>query len=318
MQYRRFGKTDYDVSVIGFGGAAISGEGRGYGFGAISEDASIALCHRCIDAGINLFDTAPVYGFGTSEQRLGKALLGRRDDVFLVSKSGITWDDNKRMHVTNEPDVASRMLEQSLRDLRTEYLDLYLVHWPDKDVDIRRPVEALRKAQEQGKIRFIGLSNTNPDDLTKAMEVAEIAVLQSELSLFHRGPVDDLYPMAREHDLGFMTWGTLDKGILTGRVTRERTFDRHDLRSRAPWWTKVDRTPKFEAMAEIEPLLRDAGHSGLELALGYVLALQETSTALCGVRDRGQLESAIAALDNLPSADVIDAARQIAENNGIR
>ena len=312
MQYRRFGKTDFSVSVIGFGGAAISGEGRGYGFGSISEAESIVLVHRCMDAGINLYDTAPVYGFGTSEKRLGQALIGRRDEVFLVSKSGITWDDNKRIGVTNEPDVAKRMLEQSLRDLQTEYLDLYLVHWPDKRVDIRRPVEALSEAQSSGKIRHIGLSNSNPEDIAKASEVAEIAVLQSELSLFHRGPTETLFPIAQEQNLGFMSWGTLDKGILTGRVTPKRTFDRDDLRSSAPWWTKADRAPKFEAMSEIEPLIRDAGHTGLELALGYVLSFAEVSTALCGVRDREQLETALRALDNLPANDVIEAAREIA------
>lgn len=313
MQYRVFGNANEEVSVIGFGGAAISGEGRGYGFGAMSENEAIELCHQCLDAGINLFDTAPIYGYGVSEQRMGKALKGRREKVFLVSKCGITWDDSRRIRRDNDPKIALAMLEQSLRDLQTEYLDLYLVHWPDKAVDIRDTVAALQTAREAGKIRHIGLSNSFPEDIEKASEVTELAVLQNEFNLFSRYPAESLFSVARERNLGFMSWGSLDKGILTGRVTAERKFDKDDLRSRVPWWTKADRTPKYAAMKRIEPLLNEAGHSGLELALGYVLSFEESSTALCGVKSKEQLDSAIGALDNLPSQSMLDQALAIAE-----
>ena len=313
MQYRVFGNTGEKVSAVGFGGAAISGEGRGYGFGAMTEDDAIELCHQCIDAGINLFDTAPIYGYGVSEQRMGKALKGRRDEVFLVSKCGITWDDSRRIRRDNDPKLALAMLDQSLKNLQTDYLDLYLVHWPDKSVDIRETVAALQTAREAGKIRHIGLSNSFPEDIEKAAEVTELAVLQSEFNLFSRYPSESLFSIAKERNLGFMSWGTLDKGILTGRVTAERKFDKHDLRSRVPWWTKADRAPTYAAMKRIEPLLNDGGHSGLELALGFVLSFEESSTALCGVKSKEQLDSAVDALNNLPTQSLLDEALAIAE-----
>lgn len=314
MNYRPFGRTGLEVSVIGFGAAAISGEGRGYGFGAIGDRESVELVHHCLDQGINLLDTAPIYGMGLSEERLGMALADRRTDAIIVSKSGIDWDDRRRINRTNDPAIAVRMLNESLARLKTDYIDVFLVHWPDGDVDIRDTVAALAREQEAGKIRYLGLSNSFPEDIEKASEVADIQVLQNELNLFARYPIDALFPVIAKQGQAFMSWGTLDKGILTGRVTKERTYDKSDLRSRVPWWTKADRAPKYAAMSRITPLIEAAGHSGLELALGYVLGHAEVSSALCGVRSRDQLATAVAALAHLPPADLLEEALVIASN----
>ena len=149
------------IDRLGFGGAALSGEGGGYGFGAISEQQSQDLLHEVIQSGIGLIDVAPIYGFGLAEKRLGKALKGRRDRVRVISKAGVTWDGSQRVDVNNSPQVVLKMLEQSLQDLQTDYIDDYLIHWPDPRNDIRAAMEVLAKAQEQGKIRRVGLSNTN-------------------------------------------------------------------------------------------------------------------------------------------------------------
>ena len=313
MRYRPFGKLDFQVSEIGFGAASISGEGGGYGFGAITEEEAVQLVHLSIERGINLFDTAPVYGFGESEKRLGKALKDRREGLFVVTKSGIVWDDRKRIRIDNRPDVAIQTLEQSLRDLQMELIDLYLVHWPDPRVDIRKPVEALARAQEQGKIGAIGLSNTNPEDYQKACQIGPIEVFQSELNLFVNDPVDSLFPIIREDKVGFMSWGTLDKGILTGRVTETRKFDPFDVRRTAPWWKHADHTPRYRAMEQITPILKESGHTGLELALGYNLNFDECSTALCGVRSPQQLETAIDALESLPGPALLERVIEIAK-----
>ena len=313
MLYRPFGKLDFQVSVIGMGAASISGEGGGYGFGDITEADAITLVHAAQDAGINLFDTAPIYGFGMSERRLGKALQGaRRQRAFIVSKCGIDWDGEKNVRLDNSPETTRRMLDQSLRDLNTDYLDLYLVHWPDKDNDIRKTVEVLVEARQAGKIRAFGLSNTNKVDLAAATEVAPPQVLQSQFNLFENEPVEALFGAIAEHSMGFMSWGTLDKGILTGRVREDRKYDASDVRSRAPWWTSVDRTPRYRAMEKINPLLEEAGHTGLELALSHVLDHSQTSTALCGVRSTEQLETACAAVGNLLSSELLERARAIA------
>ncbi|MBY0416331.1 MAG: aldo/keto reductase, partial [Bdellovibrionales bacterium] len=264
---------------IAFGGAAISGEGGGYGFGDISEGDAINLLHEAYEGGIRIFDTAPIYGFGLSEQRIGKAFKNNREKVFLVSKSGVTWHENKRVDMNNDPVIAQKMIEQSLRDLNTDYIDLYMVHWPDNKVDIRKTLEVLSRAKQQGKILHIGLCNTNLDELNKAFEVDRIEVVQSEFNLFVNKYVNaEIFPYLKEKNISFMSWGTLDKGIITGRVDETRKeFDKSDCRSWAPWWKSMDNSEKFLAMKKLWPMLDKNHHSGLELALAFNLSFPELS-----------------------------------------
>ena len=313
ISYRPFGNSPFNVSVLGFGGASISGDCGGYGFGPISNEHSLSLLRTSVEYGINLFDTAPVYGFGKSEEMIGRALRTLRDRVIIVSKGGVTWDDRKRIQINNHPKIVQKMLEKSLENLRAEYIDIYMIHWPDNNIDIRKPMEYLSRAKEDGKIRAIGLCNTFEDDFYKAREIDCIDALQAECNLFNPLPFQSLQSILVEHNVGFMSWGTLDKGILTGRVTPERTFDPVDARAWAPWWKKEDRSPKYSAMKKINSLLEDNNHTGLELALGYVLKFRELSTALCGMRSIEQLESAVKALANLPDQAILDEARSIAE-----
>ena len=306
-------KTLANNIPLAFGGAAISGEGGGYGFGEISEKDAIELLHVAYESGIKIFDTAPIYGFGLSEKRIGKAFKKNRDDIFIVSKSGVTWDQNKRVDMTNDPIVTQKMLEQSLRDLDMDYIDLFMIHWPDPRVDIRRPMEILSKAQNLGKIKHIGLCNTNPEELNLAMEIARVEVAQSEFNFFQNSISESLFPLLTKHNMSFMSWGTLDKGILTGRVDEKRKFDESDCRSWAPWWKNADNKSKFLAMKKIWPILDSHHHTGLELALGFNLSFPEVSVALCGARNKEQLLSLFKALQNLPKKELIDEIVQLAK-----
>ncbi len=231
-----------------FGGAAISGEGGGYGFGDICENDALELLLKAKEFGVKIFDTAPIYGFGLSEQRIGKAFKKCRDEVFIVSKSGVDWHDNKRVNMSNDPKITEKMLHRSLKDLDSDYIDLYMIHWPDPRVDIRRPLEVLSKAYEQKKILHIGLCNTNMDDLLKASEICEIKVVQSQLNLFSRDALKEIVPYCIQNEISFMSWGTLDKGILSRRVTSDRKYDRIDARSWAPWWDKKEVVKKVEVV----------------------------------------------------------------------
>ena len=299
---------------LGFGGASISGEGAGYGFGDITEDQAIALLHEAKDLGIRIFDTAPIYGFGLSEKRMGKAFKSKRDEVFLVSKSGVTWHENKRVDMSNDPKVTQKMLEQSLRDLDSDYIDLFMIHWPDEKVDIRKPLEVLAKAKSEGKVKHIGLCNTNLEELGKASEIDTIEVVQNQLNLFERDSIE-LFDYLSENKVSFMSWGTLDKGILTGRVDRDRKFDKSDCRSWAPWWKGMDKESRYRAMEKINPFLKEHGHTGLELALGHNLSYEEVSTLLCGARNSEQLNGLVKALENLPSEDLMNEIKRIVNEN---
>lgn len=303
MQYREFGQTGLATSAIGFGAASISGEGAGYGFGDISRENAISLVRYAFECGINIFDTAPIYGFGESERRLGEALRPFRDKSYIVSKSGVSWHANKRVDMNNDPKIAQKMLEQSLRDLQTDYIDIYMVHWPDPRFDIRSTLEVHAKAQIQGKIKYIGLCNTNTQELALAREVCEIDVLQMEYSLNAQNNFEDF----KEESIATMGWGSFDKGILTGRVTEDRIYDKSDARSWAPWWNQKQVLAKINKVKNLkkqfpEIELRD-------MALHF--ALSGVDCALVGMRSIEQVDSLFKSLQVTIDEDTLLAAQEL-------
>ena len=307
MLYKKFGSIDFSISQITFGGASISGEGKGYGFGAISEPDAISLLQQAYELGINSFDTAPIYGFRTSEIRMGKALKNIREKVFITSKCGIDWHDSGRVNMNNDPKIAQKMLDQTLRDLQSDYVDLYMIHWPDEKWDIRYPLEVLQNNQIKGKIKHIGLCNTNFDDFNKAMSVCNIEVLQSELNFFNRDLLALLEQIEKiekiEQNIGLMTWGTLDKGILTGRINSKRKFDEFDCRRNAPWWKKDEVLAKAQKVDS----LHKSPDELLALALGHNLSNTKVSTAIVGARNPEQLFQVVKTLEKLPTEIEINA-----------
>lgn len=274
---------------LAFGGAAISGEGAGYGFGSINEDESKILLETAFFRGIKIYDTAPIYGFGLSEKRIGKAFFQNREKVFIISKSGVSWHSTKRVNMTNDPETTLKMLEQSLRDLNSDYIDLYMIHWPDEKVDIRRPMEVLAKAKAQGKIKHIGLCNTHISDLDKAFEIESIEVVQSEFNYFNQSATKDLFPYLHLKNIDFMSWGTLDKGILSGTVDANRKFESSDCRATAPWWKKSIVLEKLEKLSPLHSILEKDKVTKLEFSLMFNLSFEEIKSVLCGMKNIKQL-----------------------------
>jgi myo-inositol catabolism protein IolS len=285
------------VSNIGFGGGAISGEGKGYGFGKISFDESVRLLQEAYETGINLFDTAPIYGFHESEKRMGAAFKKIREKVYIVSKSGVTWHDSKRVNMTNDPKTTEKMIHDSLKALDTEYIDLYMIHWPDQNVDIRKPLEVIKKAQDQGKIKSIGLCNTNLEDLEKSVEVCEVKTIQVQFNYFEQKNLD-LIKWANNNKISVMSWGTFDQGILSGRVTIDRKFDPEDCRSWAPWWDKELVKTKVTKLAKIIPVLDSQNISLQSFALSFNYH-HGVDLCLVGSRNSEQLKSLKLASENL-------------------
>jgi aryl-alcohol dehydrogenase-like predicted oxidoreductase len=284
---------------LSFGGASISGEGGGYGFGNINEDEAISLLRLASDRGVKVFDTAPIYGFSLSEKRIGMAFRQMRDKVFIVSKSGVTWHENRRVDMNNDPKIARKMLEQSLIDLNTDYIDLYMVHWPDSKFDIRSTLEVFDKALHEKKILNVGLCNTNIEELNKAFEVCPIKVVQSEFNYFENKAKSDLFPYLKENKISFMSWGSLDKGILTGRVDKDRKFDSSDCRSWAPWWKSQNLNSKFLEVQKLKSVCEKHQVDLLTFALSYNYSHEEISTMICGARNETQLNSLLNAMENL-------------------
>ncbi len=303
-------KNSFSSYPVAFGGASLSGEGGGYGFGSKNEVDAINLVKNAYELGFRVFDTAPIYGFGTSEIRLGKAIKEIRDDIFVVTKCGIDWDQKKNVAIRNDPKTTLRMLEESLKRLNDDIIDLYMVHWPDQNVDIRKTLDVLTKAQAQNKIRYIGLCNTNLQELALAKEVAKIDVVQNQFNIFENS-AKEMFPQLSSENIKFMSWGTLDKGIITGSVNNKRTFDEHDVRSsETPWWNDEINLPKINQMEKILPFLEDNGHTGLELALSYNMSSfrrdQVKGLCLCGAKTTDQLKLLQNAINNSISNELLD------------
>ena len=303
MKYNELANHHLQLSAICFGGASISGEGRGYGFGSISETDSIDLVLGAYDQGINFFDTAPIYGFNESERRLSLAIKEIREKVTVISKCGVDWHSNGRVNMTNAPETCQKMLEQSLKF--HHYIDIYMIHWPDRNIDIRYPLEVLQKAKDKKDIRHIGLCNTSLEDFEKAKEVSKVSVVQSECNLFNnqlKGLETNAYKMG---------WGTFDKGILTGSVTLDRKFDKDDCRSWAPWWKKSDWKQKVQKVERLKEFAKKNDVSLIELALAYSQSKAESS--ICGFKTSLQLEGIIKANNKNISLDILEEGRKILE-----
>ena len=287
MKYTNF--KNLNLSSYIFGGAALSSVGKGYGFGEVNDLQAQELVECALDCGINLFDTAPIYGFGLSEKRLGRFLHSKRDSVYLISKSGVSWHDSGRVNMTNDPKVTKSMLEDSLRRLSTDYIDIYMVHWPDANVDIRRTVEVLAKAQLERKIKYIGLCNTNDDEILKASEICSIDFIQSEFNLFNNG-FEAVKSLENRFSMG---WGTLDKGILAGHLTTDTIFESSDARSWAPWWKKSNWKEKVKVVEQYS-LAKDVLPIK-QLAIMY--SQKSLNGSICGAKSAKQLKELLNLVD---------------------
>jgi aryl-alcohol dehydrogenase-like predicted oxidoreductase len=297
MDYRTFGDSDLKTSVIGFGGWPM---GRGH-YGSFDEDEVVRAIHAAIDNGITLFDTAAVYGWGEGEKLLGKALKGKRDQVVLVSKGGLTWDEpgagsgrnSSKEHLTSG-------LEESLQNLQTDYLDLYLIHWPDESRPYSEPMQAFADFQSQGKIRQGGVSNFTPAMMQESRETFKIVTNQVGYHLFDFRPEGEIMPFCRENGMGIMAYGSLAHGLLTGSMSPDTKFEDDDWRRSLMAFgqplfkgdTFLDNLRKVDALKEIAAS-RDM--SIAQLALSWVISEPVISVGLVGARTPAEIEENVIA-----------------------
>ncbi|TLX53126.1 general stress protein [Stutzerimonas nosocomialis] len=272
------------VSRIGLGTWAIGG----WMWGGADDRNSIATLHGALERGINLIDTAPVYGFGHSEEVVGQALEDRRDQAVIATKLGLDWTDRGPRR-NSTPQRIRQEIEDSLRRLRTDRIDLYQVHWPDPLVPIEETAAELEKLRREGKILAIGVSNYSPEQMDAFRREAPLASVQPPYNLFERAIEKDVLPYARQHGLAVLGYGALCRGLLSGRMKPDTTFGGDDLRTSDPKF----RAPRFaQYLAAVEALGALArerhGKSVLALAIRWVLE-QGPTIALWGARRPDQL-----------------------------
>ena len=308
--------TPLRVSRIALGTWAIGG----WMWGGTNEDESIRTIHAALDRGINLIDTAPVYGFGRSEEIVGTALVqnGRRKQAIIATKVGLAWKDGNPYRDASKGRIV-REVEDSLRRLQTDVIDIYQVHWPDPNTPIEETAEAMAALYRGGKIRAIGVSNFSPAQMDTFRAVAPLHTAQPPYNLFERGIEKAVLPYCRSNGITTLVYGSLSRGLLSGRMNAKTSFPADDLRSNDPKF----QMPRFrQYIAAVEKLDRFAqdnyGKRVIHLALRWLLDRPGVGVALWGARRPDQLapatdvmgwhidDSAMAEIDRILKTSIAD------------
>ncbi len=287
MEKIQIENINFEVSRIGLGTWAIGG----WAWGGTDESESIKTIHAALDKGINLIDTAPVYGFGKSEEIVGKAINahGKRDEIAIATKVGIDWTDNGLKRNSSKERLAKE-LEDSLKRLQTDYIDIYQIHWPDESVPFEETAEVLNKFMEEGKIRAIGVSNYSVEQMDAFRKVAPIHTNQPPYNLFERDIENDIMPYCKENNIKTLTYGSLCRGLLSGKMTTDRKFEGDDIRKVDPKFEEPRFSQYLSGVEKLKKLAEDTyGKSILQLAVRWVLD-QGSDIALWGARNPGQLD----------------------------
>jgi aryl-alcohol dehydrogenase-like predicted oxidoreductase len=275
------------ASRIGLGTWAIGGSL----WGGSDEAQSVRTILAALDHGITLIDTAPAYGFGRAEELVGRALArsGKRRNVILATKAGLNWHQGKIFR-NSSPEGIFRQLEESLRRLQTDYIDLYQIHWPDPLVPIEQTAEAMDKLYDRGLIRAVGVSNYSPEQMGLFRQAAPLHTSQPPYNLFERQVDNDVIPYCQQEGITLLAYGALCRGLLTGRMRPETRFSGDDLRQRDPKFQQPRFSQYLEAVDRLDRLAQERfGKRVLHLAVRWVLD-HGAGVALCGARRPEQIE----------------------------
>jgi aryl-alcohol dehydrogenase-like predicted oxidoreductase len=319
MEQRRFGDSDLVCSALGFGTWELSTTQ----YGEIDVEEASKAVHAAIDRGITLFDTAEVYGPYHSEEILGKALGARRSEIVLVTKVGFRIDDEKKIigRDSTAESVIARA-EGCLKRLGTDYIDLLLIHWPDHDTPIAETMGALEQLKDAGKIRHYGVSNYTVPMMAICEQHGHLAANQVGYHMFDRRMEAAVLPYCLEHEIGFMAYGTLGYGLLTGALTPETTFVDWDWRSkgqafRLPLFERENFLKELRVVDRLNALAAAHNKTVAQLAIAWVLGHPAVTVALVGMRNVRELEENVAAVDWKLTTEIRDQIDRIFVEEGV-
>ena len=304
MEYRILGKSDLSVSTIGYGAWGIGGEPF---WKTEGEENSIRSIEKAIDFGINFFDTAPVYGFGYSEELLGKALHSKRKDVIIATKCGLRWE-KKELKSLEKKATRDSILEEidlSLQRLQTDYIDLYQVHWPDETTPIEETMDVLLQIQKAGKVRFVGVSNYSVDQIKESLKYGQIVSLQPMYSMLEREIEKEVLPFCTGNDIGIICYSPLASGVLTGKYNENTKFEDWRGKGIIGNFTGEVFVSHIRKVKEITKIAQKHGKTTAQLAINWLLHQRGVTTAIVGVKNPGQVEQNTGAVDwDIPGEDL--------------
>ena len=297
MQTKQLGNSDLHITPIGFGAWAIGGNNWAFGWGSQDDQDSIAAIQRSLDLGVNWIDTAAIYGLGHSEEIVAKALKGRAQRPYIFTKCSLTWNDQRETGNSLKQDSIRREVDASLRRLEVEAIDLYQIHWPNPDADIEEGWTTLSKLKQEGKVRYIGVSNFNVAQLQRAAAIAPVTSLQPPYSLVNPAVETEILPFCKDHNIGVIVYSPMQSGLLTGAMTLERVANLpdDDWRKRS----KEFQQPRLSRNLKLVELLHQIGqpHGRLpgEVAIAWTLNNPAVTAAIVGGRTAKQVEGIIGA-----------------------
>jgi aryl-alcohol dehydrogenase-like predicted oxidoreductase len=300
MQTRKLGNSDLHITPVGYGAWAIGGSGWQFAWGSQDDNDSIAAIHRSLELGVNWIDTAAVYGLGHSEEVVARALKSWRGPrPYVFTKCGLRWDSQGNVSKTLNADSIRREVEDSLRRLSVDVIDLYQIHWPpDPDsAALEEGWSTLASLQRQGKVRWIGVSNFNAQQLRRAQAVARVTSLQPPYSLVHREVEDQVLPYCGRENIGVIVYSPMASGLLTGAMTRERAakLPKDDWRKTHPDFTEPNLSRNLALVELLREIAGRHNRSAGEVAIAWTLHHPAVTGAIVGARNARQAEGVMRA-----------------------
>jgi len=307
---KNLGNTDFVVSPVAMGTWAIGG----LRFGAVDDDESIRTINHALDVGVNFFDTAPIYGFGHSEEILGEALLGKRHQAVIATKCGLRWNRKGKIRHDLSPHSIREEVDASLGRLRTDYIDLLQIHWPDPDTPLEKSMKALEDIRRSGKVRWVGCSNFDVPLLEQGLACGQLATLQPPYHLFRRDIETEILPYCQQHDIGVLVYEPIAKGLLSGKYDTKSTFEKGDIRKRNTFFQPEMMTRCLEVVETLKDSAKALGVTLAQLAIAWVLHHPAVHVAITGAKHPEQIASNAAAADICLSKDMYDRITNLAKD----
>ncbi len=312
MRTRKLGYTDLELTTVGLGTWAMGGPWL-YGWGPQDDDEAIGAVLTALEKGINWIDTAPIYGLGHSEELVGKALKQTKQKPLIATKCGLLWSEQNHRIPCLEAESIRKECHTSLKKLGVDVIDLYQMHWPQPDEDIEKGWEEMAKLAEEGKVRYIGVSNYNVEQIQRIQKIAPVASLQPPYSMLHREVEDELLSYCAENNIGVVAYSPMQRGLLTGKFNQERldALALDDHRRNNPDFQEPQFTATLQFVDELRPIAERNGRTLAQLAISWVLRRPEVTSAIVGARRPEQITETYVASDWDLSREDIDEIEQL-------